>query len=138
MKHKARGEASVMKKFTRGFFLSAIAAGALIAGVIDFASADGQAATPAPAASPYVVSMKDFAFSPATIRVPAGATVRWKNDDSVAHTVTSKGFDSGNLDGGRSFTFTFTKSGSYAYVCTYHPGMTGTVVVDAPAETPSH
>jgi len=126
-----------MKKFTRGFFLSAIAAGALIAGVIKFAAADGQAAAPAPVASPYVISIKDFAFSPATIKIPVGATVRWKNDDSVAHTVTSKGFDSGNLDSGRSFTFTFTKSGSYAYVCTYHQSMTGTVVVDAPADAPS-
>jgi len=126
-----------MKKFTRGFFLSAIAAGALIGGVIKFAAADGQAAVPAPAASPYIVSMKNFAFSPATVNVPVGATVRWKNDDSVAHTVTSKGFDSGNLDSGRSFSFTFTKSGSYAYVCTYHQGMTGTVVVEPPAEAPS-
>jgi plastocyanin len=138
MKRRALGEATDMKKFTRGFVLSAIAAGALVAGVINFAAADNQAATPAPAASPHVVSMKDFAFSPATITVPAGATVRWKNDDSVAHTVTAKGFDSGNLDSGRSFTYTFTKSGSYPYVCTYHPGMAGTVVVGAPADAPSH
>jgi plastocyanin len=137
MKRNACGEASDMKKFTRGFFLSAIAAGALIAGVIKFAAADSQAATAPPAASPYAVSMKNFAFSPATINVPVGATVRWKNDDSVAHTVTSKGFDSGNLDSGRSFTFTFTKSGSYSYVCTYHQGMSGTVVVDAPASASS-
>jgi plastocyanin len=137
MKRNACGEASDMKKFTRGFFLSAIAAGALIAGVIKFAAADSQGAAPSPAASPYVVSMKDFAFSPATIKVPVGATVRWKNDDSVAHTATSKAFDSGNLDSGRSFSFTFMKSGSYAYVCSYHQGMTGTVVVNAPAEAPA-
>ena len=140
MEPHACGEASVMKMLTRGLFLSAIAAGALIAGVINFAAADGQSPAPAPAASPYVVRMKDFAFSPSTIKVPVGATVRWKNDDSVAHTVTSssKSFDSGNLESGHSFTFTFTKSGSYPYVCTYHPDMTGTVVVQAPTEGPSH
>lgn len=133
MKRKAGSEAGIMMKFSRGFFLSAVAAGALLAGVINFARADGQSGTPAPAQSPYAVSMKDFAFSPATIKIPAGATVRWTNNDSVAHNVTSKSFDSGNLDGGRSFSYTFTKAGSYDYVCTYHPGMSGTVVVEAPA-----
>jgi manganese oxidase len=142
MRRHVCGETNGMKNFTRGFLLSAVAAGALIAGVINFAAADGQspAAAPVPAVSPFVVTMKDFAFSPSTIKVPVGATVKWKNDDSAAHTVTStsKGFDSGNLDSGRSFTFTFTKSGSYGYVCTYHPNMTGMVVVEPATESPSH
>lgn len=131
---------SRMKSFTRGFFLSAIAAGALIAGIVNFAAADNQAASPSPTTPPSVVNMKDFAFSPSSITVPVGATVRWKNGDSVAHTVTSttKAFDSGNVDSGHSFSFTFTKAGSYSYVCAYHPGMTGMVVVEAPSPTPSH
>jgi plastocyanin len=143
MKLRLRGEATGMKKFTRGFILSAIAAGALVACVIKLAVADGYAASPspAPAASPSLVTIKDFGFSPSTVKIHVGDTVRWKNNDSVSHTATStsKGFDSGNLDNGQSFSFTFTKSGSYSYVCSYHPSMTGIVIVtDAPSPAPAH
>ncbi len=129
-----------MKTLTRGFVLSAIAAGALIATGIRFASADSQSA-PAPSASPYAITIKNFAFSPSKIQIPLGATVMWTNEDSAAHTATSTshGFDSGNLDNGQSFRFTFTKSGSYPYVCQYHPNMTGMIVVEeAPSPAPTH
>jgi manganese oxidase len=123
-----------MKQFSRGFFLSAIAAGAIIAACVRFAAADAQSgASPAPAASPSIVVIKDFAFSPSALTVPAGTTVTWQNKDSVAHTVTGKGFDSGNLDGGKSYTYTFAKAGTYDYVCSYHPSMTASVVVTAAA-----
>ncbi|MDQ6766990.1 MAG: cupredoxin family copper-binding protein [Candidatus Eremiobacteraeota bacterium] len=124
-----------MKTFTRGFVLSAIAAGALIGTVANFAVADSAAVqSPTPAASPYVVTIKNFAFAPSQLTIPVGATVVWKNQDSVAHTATStaKGFDSGDLSGGKSFTFTFTKSGSYSYICSYHPSMTGMIIVEPP------
>lgn len=123
-----------MKIFSRGFFLSAVAAGALIAFGVKFAQADSQA-SPAPAASPYVVIIKNFAFTPSTLKIPVGASVTWKNQDSASHTATSTstGFDSGNLDNGKSFTFTFTKAGTWAYICSYHPNMTGSIVVDAPS-----
>lgn len=125
-----------MKRFSRGFFLSAIAAGALIAAGARFAAADGQAGQPpAPAPTPVIVVIKDFSFSPATLTVPVGSSVTWQNKDSVAHTATANGksFDSGNLEGGKSFTYTFTKPGTYDYVCSYHSSMTATVVVTAPA-----
>ncbi|MBV8596559.1 MAG: cupredoxin family copper-binding protein [Candidatus Eremiobacteraeota bacterium] len=95
---------------------------------------------PAPAPSPYVVTIKNFAFSPASLTVPLGATVVWKNDDGVAHTATStsRGFDSGNLDDGAHFSFTFQKAGTYAYVCSYHPNMTGQIMVVAPSPAPTH
>jgi manganese oxidase len=125
-----------MKNFSRGFFLSAIAAGALIAAGVRFAAADGQSGqSPAPAPSPVIVVIKDFAFSPDTLTVSVGSSVTWRNNDSVAHTVTANGksFDSGNLAGGKTFTYAFTKPGTYDYVCSYHPSMTATVVVSAPA-----
>jgi plastocyanin len=88
--------------------------------------------SPAPAPSPYVVEIKDNAFSPASLTVSAGSTVTWKNEDPYAHTVTmqgTNGFDSGSLDTGKTFTETFTTPGTYNYVCSIHPSMTGTITV---------
>lgn len=78
------------------------------------------------------VRMADMAFSPASISVPAGSTVTWTNDDSVPHTVTfgDEGpASSDTIDPGGTFAATFEEAGSYAYVCTLHPGMEGTVEV---------
>ena len=75
-------------------------------------------------------------FSPATITVVIGVnnTVVWTNKDSTPHTVTSttKLFDSGNMNAGDTFTFTFTTAGTYSYACSYHPWMKGTVIVKGP------
>jgi plastocyanin len=101
------------------------------------AGADGMssAATPAPAATPALVTIKDFAFSPTSVSIPVGGSVTWKNLDTAAHTATDSAgsFDSGNLDQGKSFTYTFKKAGTYHYVCSYHPSMVATVVVGAAA-----
>ena len=57
--------------------------------------------------------------------------MEWTNKDSMAHTVTASNgaFDSGNLDQGAKFSFTFTQEGTYDYVCTYHANMKGQIVV---------
>jgi plastocyanin len=72
-------------------------------------------------------------FSPVQIVVVIGVnnTVTWINNDNVPHTVTSTSgeFDSGNLNSGAAFTYTFTKPGTYNYVCSYHSWMKGTVTV---------
>ena len=70
-------------------------------------------------------------FSPNPVEVKVGETVTWINDDSGRHTVTSKDgvLDSGMMGKGQSFSFTFDKAGEYAYFCSPHPGMVGTVVV---------
>jgi plastocyanin len=77
------------------------------------------------------VAIKGFAFSPANITVKVGTTVTWTNQDQDAHTVTATGgaFGSQALNTGAHYTFTFTKPGSYDYLCTIHPFMTATVVV---------
>ncbi len=126
-----------MKTLTRGLLLSALAAGALVALVHGNSAAGDQ---PAPAPSPIVVMIKNFAFSPSSLTIPVGATVTWKNDDVAAHTATSTSpaFDSGNLDNGQHFSFTFLKAGTYQYVCSYHPNMTGQIVVVAPSPAPTH
>ncbi len=89
------------------------------------------------------VAIQNFAFSPQTLTVKVGATVTWTNADSSPHTVTSADsmsvnakttglFDSGSLASGKSFSFTFTRPGTYFYECTIHftmPSMHGKIVV---------
>ena len=79
------------------------------------------------------VAIDNFAFSPATIVVPVGATVTWTNRDDVPHTATSavkpRVFDSGTLDTDQTYKHQFTAPGTYAYFCAVHPHMTGTVIV---------
>lgn len=82
-----------------------------------------------------VVTIPDStSFVPSNIAVSPGTTVRWVNEDSIAHTVTStdpKGlFDSGEVAAGESFEFTFEEAGEVAYVCEIHgPPQTGAVLV---------
>lgn len=79
------------------------------------------------------VAIENFAFSPATLKVKAGTTVTWTNQDSDAHTVTSAGsggpLHSAALATHATYRYTFTKPGTYAYLCTIHPFMTATVEV---------
>ena len=76
------------------------------------------------------VTIQNFAFSPATATVAVGSTVTWTNDDSTAHTVTfDAGPNCGQLSSGATTTATFSAAGSYAYHCSIHPSMKGTVVV---------
>ncbi len=70
-------------------------------------------------------------YSPASFQAKVGQTVSWVNRDNSAHTVTSdtNAFDSGNMDLGAPYKFTFTQPGTYTYHCTIHPWMKGTVTV---------
>lgn len=87
------------------------------------------AETGPPPADATPVSIANFAFDPAQITVAAGSTVAWTNNDSVPHTVTAQdgAFDSGILDPGASFSWTFAQPGSFAYLCQLHPQMQGSV-----------
>ena len=75
-------------------------------------------------------------YSPDTITVVIGVnnTVVWVNNDNMPHTVTAtnKLFDSGNMNPGDTFSYTFTSPGVYGYGCSYHSWMKGTVVVKGP------
>jgi len=92
------------------------------------------AANPACAAN-IEVKIDNFVFNPQQVTVHAGDTVTWVNHDDIPHTVTSKtlAFRSKALDSDDKFSFTFTAPGSYAYFCSLHPMMTGTIVVEASA-----
>lgn len=85
------------------------------------------------AAAPALVSVpiRSFAFMPMEVSIPVGGSVTWKNFDGEPHTVTATDglFKSGALDQGDSFTFRFTKAGTYPYICSIHPQMRARVVV---------
>lgn len=78
------------------------------------------------------VEIENFAFSPATITVKKGTTVKWTNKDATQHNVVSS--QSGGPDGpllkkGETYTFTFNTTGTFDYICEPHPTMKGKVVV---------
>lgn len=89
-------------------------------------------------ASGQEVEMVGQSFSPGTIEVEVGTTVRWVNSSSLVHTVTSGSngqsdgtFDSGNVAPGEEFSYTFSEVGEFDYFCVphYSGGMVGTVTV---------
>ncbi|MBA2285383.1 MAG: cupredoxin domain-containing protein [Ktedonobacteraceae bacterium] len=87
--------------------------------------------TPTAATSANTVGVSNFTFSPGALTVHVGDKVTWTNNDSVAHTVTSDNgkFDSSTLAPGASFSFKFTKAGTYDYHCNIHTSMHGSIIV---------
>ncbi len=97
----------------------------------------------------YTVNMTDsLKFDPATITVPKGATITWKNTGSLVHTSTddpskatnkanaalpsgAKPWDSGDVNPGASWSHTFDTPGQYTYFCVPHEasGMIGHITV---------
>jgi plastocyanin len=89
------------------------------------------------------VTIQNFAFTPQTLTVKPGTTVTWTNKDSVPHNLVSAVslsttaattglFTSGNLGQGQTFSYTFTKAGTYYYLCSLHisqPSMHAKIVV---------
>jgi plastocyanin len=75
-----------------------------------------------------VVTVQNHTYSPATLTVRAGTTVRWVNRDSVAHTATGEGFDVALPPSGEG-SFTFSTAGTFDVRCRNHPNMHGQVVV---------
>jgi LPXTG-motif cell wall-anchored protein len=112
------------------------------------AAAPEQAAAPAPleqparerkqkpsakAAGSGSVTIADFQFTPAQITVNQGDTVTWTNNGPTAHSATAPdgSFDTGIFPAGQSRTHTFNDAGTFSYICTPHPNMHGTIVVQA-------
>lgn len=78
------------------------------------------------------VKMINFKYSPDPLTVPVGTTVRWVNYDEDQHNVVSddKSFKSKLLDKNQEYSYTFTKKGTYRYICSIHPKMIGKVTVE--------
>jgi plastocyanin len=79
------------------------------------------------------VTMRDILFVPDRITARVGQTVRWTNEDDVAHTVKAetgaKFASKGPLSKGDSYSVKLTKAGTIGYVCTIHPSQHGTITV---------
>jgi plastocyanin len=77
------------------------------------------------------ITIDNFTFTPAQLKLKVGDTVTWTNHDDIPHTVVSAGkFRSKAMDTDDSFSFTFTAAGDYQYFCSLHPHMTGTIKVE--------
>jgi plastocyanin len=94
-----------------------------------------------------VTMTNGFSFSPATVRLPVGGTIEWRNTSIATHTVTDdparvgdeaslpagvEPFSSGSIPPGQVWRHTFAVPGRYDYVCLPHHdlfGMRGTVEV---------
>jgi plastocyanin len=93
----------------------------------------------AKASGTHTVSIIDFAFDPTALSVKLGDTVQWINNGTAeeGHNVIGDGLASPVLHTGESYSFTFATAGTYDYICTIHPKMTGTVeVIDPNADEP--
>jgi len=100
---------------------------------------EGAAASPAPGSVPsgpvvgpmVKTTMQGLKFIGEQIEIAAGTTIEWKNEDPMPHTVTAAdaSFDSGMIESGQVWRYTFTRPGSYPLHCTPHPFMKATVVV---------
>jgi plastocyanin len=98
---------------------------------LEVLSPQAPAASPAPAVK---VTMVDNYNLPGRVKVPVGTTVTWVNAGLLPHTVSAQrgALESGMVQPGQSYSFTFDTPGEYTYFCRPHVviGMTGVVVVE--------
>ena len=85
--------------------------------------------TPTPVT--HEVAIRGFAFVPPTLQAHVGDTVVWTNEDIVPHTATDSAhaLSSGRIDAEGSWRHVVRSSGTYRYVCAFHPSMQGTLEV---------
>jgi plastocyanin len=88
--------------------------------------------TAAPAlADTVVVVIENMKFNPEAVHVKLGDIVEWQNKDFFPHTATAKKvFDSKEIPANSSWKFKTKKKGKFPYVCTLHPTMVGSLIVD--------
>ena len=76
------------------------------------------------------VTTSGTTFVPADLTIAVGTTVVWTSDIYIGHDVQAEdGSFGGSLSEGQTVTHTFTTPGAYRYLCTFHPGMVGTITV---------
>jgi plastocyanin len=91
-------------------------------------------ANPDGAARPttHKVIIEGMRFQPEVLKVKAGDSIVWINNDPFPHTATSQagGFDSKLLNAGGSWTYVADKKGEFGYTCTFHITMKAKLVVN--------
>ena len=118
-----------MRRHARALMELTLIAG--LATLLTLAAAVAPAQAGPEAATTQSVDISNFAFNPGTIKIAVGTRVTWTNSDSAPHTVTADAgeFDSGRLQPGATFEYTFDAIGTFAYHCALHASMHGTVEV---------
>ena len=106
----------------------------LAAAIAGINACGGGSSAPATSAAPNSITIKNIAFNPSTVSVRVGDTVTWLfKDGSVPHNVDGKSgladFYSGSPQSGGTYHYTFSKAGTYHFVCDVHNTMTGTIIV---------
>jgi plastocyanin len=85
-------------------------------------------------AGPAAVGILNFAFTPTPVVVRPGGTVTWTNEDDAAHSISDtsplRTPESKPLGKGERFSITYSKAGTYSYVCGIHNYMQGSVEVN--------
>jgi plastocyanin len=100
------------------------------AGIAFLAAAAVGFAGPVLAFDTHTIAMDGTRFVPETVTLKRGDRVVWVNKDPFPHTATAAGvFDSKSMAPGESWSYVPHRSGELAYVCTLHPGMKGTLIV---------
>jgi plastocyanin len=118
----------MMKKTVR---IAGVVMPVIIAMLLLVAGSSRVTASDQPSAANAAVKIDNSVFGPQAITVAVGTTVTWTNSDDIPHTAVSTDgvFKSRVMDTGETFSYTFTKGGTYSYYCSVHPKMTGQVVV---------
>ncbi len=91
-----------------------------------------------PSTSPNVASkivskdvvIQNFSFSPAVLTIKKGTNVTWVNNDPMPHQIKADNFNSDLLSTGQTYSFIFNEVGTFNYICSVHPTMTGTIIVE--------
>ncbi|MBI5285021.1 MAG: cupredoxin family copper-binding protein [Chloroflexi bacterium] len=93
---------------------------------------DSSNATIAVGGADRTIDIRDFAFRPAKLEIPAGARVTFTNHDGAPHTATAKdeSWDTGVLQDGGASTLSFYRRGEFPYYCKLHPEMEGRLLVE--------
>lgn len=105
---------------------------AALVAVVAAASLAGSSASRAAAPGrQHLIDMKGKRYRPDSLFITAGDTVVWNNADDEPHSVTmdTTEFDSGDINPGSKFRWTFRQKGRLRYHCEVHPRMKGTLIV---------
>ena len=87
---------------------------------------------PAPAAAAphtYTVVIDKMKFAPLPAEVHQGDIIVWDNRDMFRHSATDKGVFDIDLPAGKAVRMRVTKTGTFPFICKYHPGMKGMLKV---------
>ena len=129
MKNRMKGGLVFMKICFLAVILS-------LSALISTCSIDGQnqsKSSPA-AANTFItnyVAISNYSFNPSNLTVPVFSTVKWSNLDPMVHDAAqlNGGFESGPLTQGQDWSYFFEAAGLKSYICNYHSGMYGTILV---------